>query len=89
LEEEEMSIRKLLAAVSVMSLVALPAMAQTTSGEGKGGSYHYSGGPKSEVPYHAGKKETTGMKKSGSGGSHHYYGGPKSEVPHHMGPKKD
>ena len=80
-----MSILKLLTMVSVLSCFALPAMAQA----GKGGSYHYSGGPKSEVPYHPGKKETAGPKKSSSGGSHHYYGGPKSEVPHHIGPKKD
>ena len=84
-----MTILRFLTAVSVMSCIALPAMAQTTSGEGKGGSYHYSGGPKSEVPYHPGEKKTVGQKKASSGGSHHYYGGPKSAVPHHMGPKKD
>lgn len=82
-----MSVLRILATVSAMSCFALPAMAQTGSGEGKGGSYHYSGGPKSEVPYHPGEKKTVGQKKSTSGGSHHYYGGPKSEVPHHMGPK--
>jgi len=74
----------MLTAVSALSCLALPAMAQ-----GKGGSYHYSGGPKSEVPYHPGKKETAVPTKSSSGGSHHYFGGPKSEVPHHIGPKKD
>lgn len=84
-----MSSRRLFAVVSVIACFALPAMAQTGSAEGKGGSHHYTGGPKSEVPYHPGKKETTGQKTSGSGGSHHYFGGPKSEVPHHMGPKKD
>jgi len=72
-----MSILKLLATVSVLSCFVLPVMAQA----GKGGSYHYSGGPKSEVPYHAGKKEAAVPKKPSSGGSHHYYGGPKSEVP--------
>ena len=51
-----MNICKLLVAASVMSFVALPAMAQTSSGEGKGGSHHYSGGPKSEVPHHIGPK---------------------------------
>lgn len=84
-----MTILRFLTAVGVMSCIALPAMAQTTSGEGKGGSYHYSGGPKSEVPYHPGEKKTVGQKKASSGGSHHYYGGPKSTVPHHIGPKKD
>lgn len=83
-----MNIRKLLVAASVMSFVALPAMAQTSSGEGKGGSNHYFGGPKSEVPRHIGpKKQSTGSKKSGPGGSHHYFGGPKSAVPHHIGPR--
>ena len=80
-----MSMPKLLATVSVLSCLAFPAMAQA----GKGGSYHYTGGPKSEVPYHPGKKETAVPTKSSSGGSHHYFGGPKSEVPHHIGPKKD
>jgi hypothetical protein len=84
-----MSVLRFLATVGVMSCFALPAVAQTGSGEGKGGSYHYSGGPKSEVPYHAGEKKTVGQKKATSGGSHHYYGGPKSEVPHHIGPKKE
>ena len=84
-----MSVLKFFATIGVISCFALPAMAQTGSGEGKGGSYHYSGGPKSEVPYHAGEKKTVGQRKATSGGSHHYLGGPKSEVPHHIGPKKD
>ena len=79
------SMFKLFVAVSVLSCLALPAMAQT----GQGGSYHYTGGPKSEVPYHPGKKQAAVPSKSSSGGSHHYFGGPKSEVPHHIGPKKD
>jgi hypothetical protein len=53
-EVQMMSMPKLLATVSVLSCLAFPAMAQA----GKGGSYHYTGGPKSEVPYHPGKKET-------------------------------
>jgi hypothetical protein len=84
-EVQMMSMLKLLATVSVLSCLAFPAMALAR----KGGSYHYTGGPKSEVPYHTGKKETAVPTKSSSGGSHHYYGGPKSEVPHHIGPKKD
>ena len=80
-----MSICKMLVAASVMSFVALPAMAQTSSGEGKGGSHHYSGGPKSEVPHHIGPKKGKAAKKSGPSGSHHYSGGPRE--PHHIGPK--
>ncbi len=80
-----MSISRLLVAASVMSFVALPAMAQTSSGEGKGGSHHYSGGPKSEVPHHVGPKKGKAAKKSGPSGSHHYSGGPRE--PHHIGPK--
>lgn len=82
-----MNIRKLLVAVTIISFVALPAMAQTSSTDEKNG-HHYSGGPKTEVPHHMGKKKSAGS-KSKSGGSHHYSGGPKTEVPHHMGPKKD
>jgi hypothetical protein len=59
-----MSVLRILATVSVISCFALPAMAQTGSAEGKGGSYHYSGGPKSEVPYHPGEKKTVGQKKA-------------------------
>jgi hypothetical protein len=84
-----MSVLKFFAAIGVISCFTTPAMAQTDSGAGKGGSYHYSGGPKSEVPYHPGERKTVGQKKTTSGGSHHYYGGPKSEVPHHIGPRKD
>lgn len=84
-----MSVFRFFATVGAIACFALPAMAQTDSGAGKGGSYHYSGGPKSEVPYHPGERKTVGQKKATSGGSHHYFGGPKSEVPHHIGPKKD
>ncbi|MBJ7402160.1 MAG: hypothetical protein JHD07_02205 [Bradyrhizobium sp.] len=81
-----MNILKLLFAASVLSFVALPAMAQSSPEEGKGGSHHYFGGAKSEVPHHIGpKKQRTGSKKSGPKGSHHYSGGPRE--PHHIGPK--
>ena len=83
-----MNTRKLLVAATVMSFIALPAMAQTTSSGDEKNGHHYSGGPKTEVPHHMGKKENTSS-KPGSGGSHHYSGGPKTEVPHHMGPKKE
>jgi hypothetical protein len=72
--------------VAALSFVALPAIAQTSSADEKNG-HHYTGGPKTEVPHHMGKKEGTGSKRA-SGGSHHYGGGPKTEVPHHMGAKE-
>ncbi|MBR0781519.1 hypothetical protein [Bradyrhizobium iriomotense] len=77
--------KKLLAAVGVACLLAAPAMAQTTDKEKSG--HHYSGGPKTEVPHHMGKKETTGASTKASGG-HHYTGGPGTSSPHHMGDKK-
>ncbi|MBJ7406432.1 MAG: hypothetical protein JHD07_25270 [Bradyrhizobium sp.] len=85
-----MNTRKLFVAAAIMSLVALPAMAQSTpAGDDKSGGHHYTGGPKAE-PHHMGRKESMGSKKkSKSGGSHHYGGGPKTDVPHHMGPKKE
>jgi hypothetical protein len=95
--EKRMNACKLLVAAAVISFVTLPAVAQTTT-SGKedtdsksksGGSHHYSGGPKTDLPHHMGpKKERTGS-KSKSGGSHHYSGGPKTDLPHHMGPKKE
>lgn len=86
-----MTHRKLIAVAAIMSFVVLPAMAQTstTSSTDERNGHHYSGGPKTEVPHHMGKKESDGGLTSGSGGSHHYDGGPKTDVPHHMGPKKD
>jgi hypothetical protein len=60
-----MSILNVLACVSVLCCFSPPAIAQA----GKGGSYHYSGGPKSEVPYHAGKKEAAALNKPSSGGT--------------------
>ena len=78
--------KKILAAAVAISFATLPAMAQTTTDTEKNG-HHYSGGPKTEVPHHMGKKETTGKAKTGSSGGHHYSGGPKTES-HHMGEKK-
>jgi hypothetical protein len=79
-----MTPRTLLIAVTALSLIAMPAMAQTTKTDG---GYHYSGGPKSEVPPHVGKKnvDTTTTGKAKPSGSHHYSGGPRE--PHHIGPK--
>ncbi|MEY9134089.1 hypothetical protein ACVIWV_000030 [Bradyrhizobium diazoefficiens] len=58
--------KKLLAAIGIVSLLAVPAMAQTTDKEKNG--HHYSGGPKTEVPHHMGKKETVGVSKDGASG---------------------
>jgi len=81
-----MTIRKILAAAATLSLIALPAMAQTTPDTEKNG-HHYQGGPKTEVPHHMGKKETVGVATKGTGG-HHYRGGTATSVPHHMGDKQ-
>lgn len=79
--------KTLLAAVAVVSLIAMPALAQTADKEKNG--HHYSGGPKTEVPHHMGKKDTVGESKSTTSGGHHYTGGPNTSTPHHMGDKKD
>ncbi|WP_027550959.1 hypothetical protein [Bradyrhizobium sp. Cp5.3] len=79
--------KKFLAAVGILSLLAVPAMAQTTDKEKNG--HHYSGGPKTEVPHHMGKKETVGSSKGSTSAGHHYTGGPSTSAPHHMGEKKD
>ena len=81
-----MSTRKLLVAAAALSLVALPAMAQTNPDTEKSG-HHYQGGPKTEVPHHMGKKKTLGAATQGTGG-HHYRGGPGTPVLHHMGDKQ-
>ena len=55
--------RSLLIAATALSFIAQPAMAQTTKTDD---GHHYSGGPKSEVPHHMGKKNvdtTTGTAK--------------------------
>ena len=80
--------QKLLVAVTAVSLIALPAMAQTSVDSEMNG-HHYSGGPKTEVPHHMGKNETTvGVSAKGKSGGHHYNGGPGSTVPHHMGDRQ-
>ena len=80
-----MKTRNLLIAATAISLIALPAMAQTKKPDTEKNGHHYSGGPKTES-HHMGKKSngvTTG--KSGPSGSHHYSGGPREQ--HHIGPK--
>ena len=78
-----MTMRAILAALGVISVLALPAMAQSTGGEQNG--HHYNGGPKTVVPHHMGEKETVGVSKMGTSGGHHYTGGPATGTPHHMG----
>lgn len=80
-----MIMKKLLAAVGIISMLATPAMAQTSEKEKNG--HHYNGGPKTEVPHHMGKKETTGSSTDSTSGGHHYTGGPATSNPHHMGDK--
>jgi len=87
-----MTIKHFLAALAVASLVAAPAMAQNTQNtkDTERNGHHYSGGPKTEVPHHMGKKESTDKKTTtGQSGGHHYSGGPATSTPHHMGDKKD
>jgi hypothetical protein len=82
-----MTIRKILAAGTALSLIAAPAIAQNASNTEKNG-HHYQGGPKTEVPHHMGKKETVGVSTKARSGGHHYTGGPNTGVPHHMGEKQ-
>jgi hypothetical protein len=82
-----MTLPKILAAAAALSLIALPAVAQTGSSDTEKNGHHYQGGPKTEVPHHMGKKETVGVATQGSGG-HHYRGGPATSTPHHMGDKQ-
>lgn len=87
---------KMLALATIAALSAGPALAQSTQtpADTEKNGHHYSGGPKTEVPHHMGKKDDMGMgmgmssdKKKGPAGSHHYSGGPNSDVPHHTGAK--
>ena len=80
---------RILGAAIAVSFLAFPAMAQTSSDSEKNG-HHYSGGPKTEVPHHMGKRDTTvGMSTTSKPtGVHHYRGGPNTSVPHHMGEKQ-
>lgn len=81
-------ITRMLIAIVTVAALAVPAMAQSTDTEKNG--HHYSGGPKTEVPHHMGKKDknTVGSAKDGASGGHHYTGGPATSSPHHMGDKK-
>jgi hypothetical protein len=80
--------KNFLAVLAVASLLAAPAMAQSATKETENSGHHYQGGPKTEVPHHMGKKETTGKASSGQSGGHHYTGGPATSTPHHKGDKK-
>ena len=77
-----MMTRNLLIAATAISLIALPAMAQTTKTDTETNGHHYSGGPKTET-HHMGKKATDATTgKSGPSGSHHYSGGPRRAPPY-------
>ena len=80
-----MMIQSLLIAATVISFLALPAMAQTKTTETETNGHHYNGGPRSEN-HHMGKRSVApSTVKSGPSGSHHYNGGPRE--PHHIGPR--
>ncbi|MCA1452201.1 hypothetical protein I6F35_03090 [Bradyrhizobium sp. BRP22] len=81
-----MMTKTMLTAATAFSLLAMPVMAQRGDAERSG--HHYSGGPKTEVPHHMGKKQTTGSSKKARSGGHHYTGGPATGTPHHMGEKQ-
>lgn len=83
-----MNTRKLLTIAAIASMIVLPAVAQTqTKSDDEKNGHHYSGGPKTEVPHHMGKKDMGTNTKKGPSGSHHYSGGPGTVVPHHTGEK--
>jgi len=79
--------RKILIIAAALSVIALPAMAQSGSDTTEKSGHHYQGGPKTEVPHHMGKKEAGSGAHKGASGGHHYSGGPKTET-HHMGEKQ-
>lgn len=81
-----MIVRKLAVALMTSFFIALPAIAQTKADTENNG-HHYSGGPKTVVPHHMGKK-TTSTTASRKSGGHHYSGGPATSTPHHMGEKQ-
>ncbi|WP_445217107.1 hypothetical protein ACKWRH_34115 [Bradyrhizobium sp. Pa8] len=84
--EPAMIARMLISVTAAISLIAIPAVAQTTDKEQSG--HHYQGGPKTEVPHHMGKKDTVGVSRQKASGGHHYTGGAGTSTPHHMGDKK-
>jgi hypothetical protein len=81
-----MTARTIIAAAAALSFIAFPAVSQTSYDTETNG-HHYSGGPKTVVPHHMGKKETLGVSTKRKSGGHHYSGGPKTES-HHMGKKQ-
>jgi hypothetical protein len=81
-----MTIKTILAAAVSISFAAFPVLAQSSSNTEKNG-HIYSGGQKTEVPHHMGKKKEANAPKTKSTGGHHYSGGPRAE-PHHMGEKQ-
>ena len=84
-----MNFKKLSLGLVAATILATPAMAQTATKDTEQNGHHYSGGPKTEVPHHMGKKESTGKKTTtGQSSGHHYSGGPATSTPHHMGDKQ-
>ena len=79
-----MSTKMLLAAITAVSFLGTPAMAQNAE-------HHYQGGPKSPVPHHIGKRTFSGPYQAWAydpgmamrpvapvSAAHQYRGGPKS-----------
>ena len=79
-----MSMLKLLATVSVLSCLAFPAMAQA----GKGGNDHYTGGPKSEVPYTLASKKPPCQPNPARAGATIILVGPNPKCPITSGPRR-
>lgn len=73
--------KRILAAAITMAFVAFPALGQTNSATETNG-HQYSGGPKTEVSHHMGKKETGSVATKSKSGSHRYTGGPAVGIPH-------
>lgn len=83
-----MMTRTTIAIAVALQLLAVPAMAQGTSGN-ESNAHHYQGGPKTVVPHSDKHTQPSKAKAKASttSGEHHYSGGPKAE-PHHIGEKK-
>jgi hypothetical protein len=79
-----MNTRKILIATMAVSLVAVPAMAQTRTGTEQNRP-DYIGGPKSDIPDNIGQMEPAGSNPTAElDGDHHYDRGPKTDIPPDM-----
>jgi hypothetical protein len=83
-----MMTRTTIAIAVALQFLAVPAMAQGTSGN-ESNAHHYQGGPKTVVPHSNKHPQPSNVKAKAptAAGQHHYSGGPKTE-PHHIGEKK-